>query len=35
MDFVYIGTVVGFFLVSWGLLKVCELLSEHKSGEKL
>jgi hypothetical protein len=32
MDIVYLGTVVAFFALTWGLMKVCEVLQEDKSG---
>jgi hypothetical protein len=32
MDFVYLGTVVAFFVLTWGVMKVCEVLQEVKSG---
>jgi len=34
MDFLYIGIVVVFFLLTWGLAKGCEVLGEQKSSEK-
>jgi hypothetical protein len=34
MDIFYIGIVVVFFSLTWGLARVCELLGEQKSGEK-
>jgi hypothetical protein len=33
MDFVYLGTVVAFFVLTWGVMKVCEVLQEDKSGD--
>jgi hypothetical protein len=32
MDLVYIGVVVGFFALTWGLLKMCEVLQKDGSG---
>jgi hypothetical protein len=32
MDFVYLGTVVAFFVITWGVMKMCEVLMEDKSG---
>jgi len=34
MDIVYIGIVVVFFILTWGLMKGCELLGEERSGGK-
>jgi hypothetical protein len=31
-DIIYIGVAVAFFVITWGLLKMCEVLSEEKSG---
>jgi len=33
MDILAIGIVVVFFVLTWGLLKVCDLLDQSKSGE--
>lgn len=33
MDFVYLGTVVVFFLLTWGLMRACELLEDRHSGD--
>jgi hypothetical protein len=33
-DLIYIGTAVLFFILTWGLMKMCEILGEHKTGEK-
>ncbi len=35
MDILYLGIVVVFFVLTWGLMKMCESLSEHKSGDQL
>lgn len=35
MDIVYIGIVIAFFVLTWGLVKACEILGEPKSGERL
>jgi hypothetical protein len=32
MDIVYLGTVVVFFALTWGLMKLCEVLQDDKSG---
>ena len=32
MDIVYLGTVVAFFALTWGLMKMCEVLLQDKSG---
>jgi hypothetical protein len=32
MDFVYLGTVVAFFVLTWGVMKACEVLQEDRSG---
>ena len=34
MDIVYIGTVLAFFALTWGIMKMCEILMEQKSGDK-
>jgi hypothetical protein len=34
MDLVYIGIVVVFFALTWGLMKMCERLGEHTSGDR-
>ncbi|HEY6191576.1 MAG TPA: potassium ABC transporter ATPase [Bacteroidota bacterium] len=34
MDILYIGIVLVFFLLTWGLLKGCDLLGEEKSGDR-
>jgi hypothetical protein len=34
MDIIYIGIVVAFFLLTWGIMKACELLWDEKSGGK-
>jgi len=34
MDILYLGIVVVFFALTWGLMKMCESLGEHKSGER-
>lgn len=33
MDLLYIGIGVGFFLLTWGLLQLCEALRTDESGE--
>ena len=34
MDFVYVGLGALFFILTWGLLKGCEILGGEKTGEK-
>lgn len=34
MDIIYIAIVVAFFLLTWGLMRLCEKLSQITSGEK-
>jgi len=34
MDILYIGIVVVFFGLTWGVMKMCEHLGKHKSGER-
>jgi hypothetical protein len=34
MDIVYLGTVVAFFALTWGIMKMCEVLQEEKTGGK-
>lgn len=31
---IYIGVTIIFFMLTWGLLKMCEVLEDNKSGEK-
>jgi hypothetical protein len=31
-DLIYIGITVAFFILTWGLMKMCEVLSDEKSG---
>jgi len=33
MDIIYIGIVALFFLLTWGLMRLCEALQQDKSGE--
>ena len=33
-DIIYIGTAILFFILTWGLMKMCEALGENKTGEK-
>jgi hypothetical protein len=33
MDPLYIGIGVGFFLLTWGLLRLCETLGTEERGE--
>lgn len=32
MDFIYVGIVVAFFVLTWGVMKMCDVLMEDKSG---
>jgi hypothetical protein len=34
MDFIYLGIIILFFVASLGLVKLCDVLSEHKPGEQ-
>ncbi len=34
MDIIYIAIVAAFFLLTWGLMRLCEILGQNKSGEK-
>ncbi len=34
MDIIYLGIVALFFLATWGLMRLCEILDQHKSGER-
>jgi hypothetical protein len=34
MDLIYLGIAVLFFLATWGLMKLCEILDDHKEGEQ-
>jgi hypothetical protein len=33
-DIIYIGITILFFILTWGLMKMCEVLGENKTGEK-
>jgi hypothetical protein len=33
MDVLYLGTVVVFFALTWGIVKMCEVLQGNKSGD--
>ena len=33
-DIIYIGIAILFFILTWGLTKMCEILGENKTGEK-
>jgi hypothetical protein len=35
MDILYIGIVIALFLLTWGLLKACELLDDKKTGDRI
>lgn len=32
MDIMYLGVVLAFFALTWGVMKVCEVLQKDKSG---
>ena len=34
MDIIYLAIVVAFFLLTWGLMRLCEVLGQKTSGEK-
>jgi hypothetical protein len=34
MDLIYLGAVVAFFVLTWGLMKMCEVLQRDNSGGK-
>ena len=34
MDLIYLGITVLFFVATWGLMKLCEILQEHTSEEQ-
>jgi hypothetical protein len=34
MDLIYLGITVLFFVATWGLMKLCEILQEHKTEEQ-
>lgn len=34
MDLIYLSITILFFVATWGLMKLCETLGEHKSGEQ-
>jgi hypothetical protein len=34
MDFIYIGIGVAFFLLSWGLIRLCDTLGTDERGEQ-
>ena len=34
MDFIYLGVVVAFFALTWGLMKACEVLGDQKAGDR-
>jgi hypothetical protein len=33
MDIIYIGMVIAFFLLTWGLMRLCDVLGEQKKGD--
>ena len=34
MDILYVGVALLFFVSSWGLMKLCQVLDNQKSGEQ-
>ncbi len=34
MDFFYLAVTIVFFLLTWGLMKLCDVLGNFDSGEK-
>ena len=34
MDIIYIAIVFAFFILTWGLMKMCDVLGEQKKGDK-
>lgn len=34
MDIIYLAIIVAFFLLTWGLMRLCELLGQTRSGER-
>jgi hypothetical protein len=32
IDLVYLGTVIAFFALTWGLMKMCDVLQRDNSG---
>jgi hypothetical protein len=32
MDLMYLGVVIAFFALTWGLMKMCEILQRESSG---
>jgi hypothetical protein len=34
MDIIYIGIVIAFFALTWGLMKACDILGEQQSGDR-
>jgi hypothetical protein len=35
MDIIYIGVVIAFFALTWGLMTACDILGEQQSGDRL
>ena len=35
MYLIYLGITILFFVATWGLMKLCEILEDHKGEEKL
>ena len=33
-DLIYLAVAVMFFILTWGLMKACEVLGKQKTGEK-
>jgi hypothetical protein len=34
MDIIYIAIIIAFFLLTWGLMRLCEVVGQNTSGEK-
>ena len=34
MDIIYIGIVAAFSVLTWGLMKMCDVLGEQEKGEQ-
>ena len=35
MDIIYICIAIAFFILTWGLMKACDILGEQKTGDRL
>ena len=34
MDIIYVGIVVVFFILTWGLMRLCDVLADQHTGDK-